>query len=134
MDGWSFSLQATELPQSTPMLKYGGMYLLVHVVIILLLGFVPLPPPRRCAVSGEIYLSGKVQYSQVPSMHPRITSCTYIHTLHLHHYYYGAVPRPRLQFALTEVATIVYIPLHSAADLRFCTAPPDCTTLYCTCI
>lgn len=54
------------------MLEYGGMYFLVHVVIILLLGLVPLPLLRRCArVWGK--------YGQVHTIHPRIT---YIDTLH----------------------------------------------------
>lgn len=48
-------------------------------------------------------------------------------TLHLHQYYYGAIPTVRPEFALTEVYESAYIPLHSTADLQFCAAPPYCT-------
>jgi hypothetical protein len=71
-------------------------------------------------------VSGEVQSGTYDASPDYYAVHTYT-TLHLHQYYYGAIPTVRPEFALTEVYESAYIPLHSTADLQFCAAPPYCT-------
>lgn len=112
------------------------MYFLVHVAIILLLDIVcflfVFPVAVPCLE----------KYSQVPTMHPRITM------LYIHHNFTSppillwgfSDSETNLHLLRLSVYESAYIPLNSTADLQFCAAPPYRTertystihTLYCT--